>query len=264
MRINKIALALSLAAFAMPLAAFAQDTPAAPEATADQEAVDQEQAPEAVAEEESSSNLSWNLGVTTDYVFRGITQTDFDPAVQGGLDYAFGDSGFYAGVWASNVDFADPDGPDIEVDATIGYSFDLAEDWNIDLHAVRYVYLGERDAYGSIDYNEYFAALAWSEMLTFTVAYSDDYANAGFSSMYYNLGGSWELGNEFAINAAVGHTDYADDNGSYNDWNVGVSRQFGPVNAALNYYDTSGDYVDDVYGGDRASDAVVLTLALGG
>jgi uncharacterized protein (TIGR02001 family) len=260
MRINKIALALSLAAFAMPLTALAQDATAEPEV-----AVEQEAAPEAAAaEEESSSNLSWNLGVTTDYVFRGITQTDFDPAVQGGLDYAFGDSGFYAGVWASNVDFADPDGPDIEVDATIGYSFDLAEDWNVDLHAVRYTYLGERDVYGNIDYNEYFAALAWSEMLTFTVAYSDDYANSGFSSMYYNLGGSWELGNEFALNAGFGHTDFADDNGSYNDWNVGVSRQFGPVNAALNYYDTSGDYVDALYDGDRASDTVVLTLALGG
>ena len=56
-------------------------------------------------------NFSWNLGVTSDYVFRGITQTDFDPALQGGLDYAFGDSGWYVGAWASNVDFADPDGP---------------------------------------------------------------------------------------------------------------------------------------------------------
>lgn len=262
MRLNKIALALSLAAFAMPLTALAQEEAAPP---AEEATAEQEEAPAAAEpEEESSSNLSWNLAVTTDYVFRGITQTDFDPALQGGLDYAFGDSGFYAGVWASNVDFADPDGPDLEVDATIGYSFDLAEDWNLDLHAVRYTYLGERDVYGSIDYNEYFAALAWSEMLTFTVAYSDDYANAGFSSMYYNLGGSWELGNEFSLNAGMGYTDYADDNGSYTDWNIGVSRQFGPVNAALNYYDTSGDFIDDLYGGDRASDSVVLTLALGG
>lgn len=256
MRLNKIALALSLAALAMPVTAFAQEEAAPPEATAEE--VTAEQAPEAAeAEEESSSNLSWNLALTTDYVFRGVTQTDFDPALQGGLDYAFGDSGFYAGVWASNVDFADPDGPDIEVDATIGYSVDLSDQWNLDLSAVRYAYFGERDVYGNIDYNEYLAAIAYDEMLTFTVGYSDDYSNEGYSSLYYNLGGSWELGNELSLNASVGHTDYGDDNGSYNDWTIGLSRQFGPVNVALGYFDTDIE-------GDRVSDSFVLTLALGG
>lgn len=256
MRLNKIALAMSLAAFAMPLTALAQDA-AEPEVAAEQEEA-------AVEAEEESSNLSWNLSVTSDYVFRGITQTNFDPAVQGGLDYAFGDTGLYVGAWASNVDFDDADGPDIEVDTYIGWSRDLAEGVNLDLHLVRYTYLGEREVYGNIDYNEYFAALSYNEMLTFTVAYADDYANGGYSSLYYNLAGSWDLGNDVAVNAAVGRSNFSDDVGSYTDWNVGVSRQFGPVNAALNYYDTNGDYVDDIFGGDKASDQLVLTLAFGG
>jgi uncharacterized protein (TIGR02001 family) len=246
---NKIALAIALAAFALPMSALAQDAPAEQSADA------------APAEEEAASNLSWNFSITSDYVFRGITQTDFEPALQGGLDYAFGDTGWYVGAWASNVDFADSDGPDIELDTYVGWSHDLAEDWNLDLHAVRYTYMGENDAYGNIDYNEYFAKLSYKGQLDFTVAYANDYANLDFSSLYYQVAGSWDVGNDFAINVGFGHTDFSDDVGSYNDWNLGVSRQFGPVNVGLNYYDTSGDFVSGI---DKTSDRVVLSFGFGG
>lgn len=257
---NKIALALALVAFALPMGALAQDATEIDEATA-QEAPTEDAA---AAEEEEGSNLSWNLAITSDYVFRGITQTDFDPALQGGLDYSFGDTGLYVGVWASNVDFADSDGPDIEVDYYVGWNHDLSETLNLDVSFLRYVYMGERDVYGNLDYNEVIGALSFDEMLTFTVGYANDYGNGGFSSLYYNVSGSWELANEFAINAGVGRTNFSDDVGSYTDWNIGVSRQFGPVNAALNYYDVTGGFIDDVFGDEKASDRVVLTLSLGG
>ena len=248
---NKIALALALAALALPMGALAQDATDTADAA-------QDEAPAADADaagEEESSNLTWNLAVTSDYVFRGISQTDLDPALQGGLDYSFGDTGLYVGAWASNVDFADSDGPDVELDYYIGWNHDLSDTLNLDLQVVRYSYMGEQDAYGNIDYNEVIGALAYDEMLTFTVAYANDYANEGFSSLYYNLGGSWDVGNDFALNAGVGRTNFSDDVGSYTDWNLGVSRQFGPVNVALNYYDVTGGY--------KASDRVVLTLSLG-
>lgn len=256
---NKIALALALATLALPMGALAQDATDSADAA-------QDEAPAAAAEdadEEESSNLTWNLAVTSDYVFRGISQTDRDPALQGGLDYAFGDTGLYVGAWASNVDFADSDGPDVELDYYIGWNHDLSDTLNLDLQVVRYSYLGEQDAYGNIDYNEVIGALAYDEMLTFTVAYANDYANEGFSSLYYNLGGSWDVGNDVAVNAGVGRTNFSDDVGSYTDWNLGVSRQFGPVNVALNYYDVTGGFIDDVYGSEKASDRVVLTLSLG-
>ena len=256
---NKIALALALAALALPMGALAQDATDTADAA-------QDEAPAADADaagEEESSNLTWNLAVTSDYVFRGISQTDLDPARQGGLDYSFGDTGLYVGAWASNVDFADSDGPDVELDYYIGWNHDLSDTLNLDLQVVRYSYMGEQDAYGNIDYNEVIGALAYDEMLTFTVAYANDYANEGFSSLYYNLGGSWDVGNDFALNAGVGRTNFSDDVGSYTDWNLGVSRQFGPVNVALNYYDVTGGFIDDVFGSDKASDRVVLTLSLG-
>ena len=253
---NKIALAIALFAFALPMGALAQDaTETEDAAVAQKEAIE--------PEEEESSNLTWNLAVTSDYVFRGISQTDLDPALQGGLDYSFGDTGLYVGAWASNVDFADSDGPDVELDYYIGWNHDLSDTLNLDLQLVRYSYMGEQDAYGNIDYNEVIGALAYDEMLTFTVAYANDYANEGFSSLYYNLGGSWDVGNDFALNAGVGRTNFSDDVGSYTDWNLGVSRQFGPVNVALNYYDVTGGFIDDVFGSDKASDRVVLTLSLG-
>ena len=254
---NKIALAIALFAFALPMGALAQDaTETEDAAVAQKEAIE--------PEEEESSNLSWNLALTSDYVFRGITQTDFDPALQGGLDYSFGDTGLYVGAWASNVDFADSEGPDLELDYYIGWNHDLSETLNLDLSLVRYSYMGEQEAYGNIDYNEVIGALAYDEMLTFTVAYANDYSNSGYSSLYYNLAGSWDLGNDFAVNAGVGRTNFSDDVGSYTDWNLGVSRQFGPVNVALNYYDVTGGFIDDVFGDEKASDRVVLTLSIEG
>jgi uncharacterized protein (TIGR02001 family) len=55
-----------------------------------------------MAAEESPHKLSANVGLYSNYVFRGISQTGGDPAIQGGLDYTHS-SGFYLGTWASNV-----------------------------------------------------------------------------------------------------------------------------------------------------------------
>lgn len=254
MTLKKVVLALSLALSAVPLGALAQDAPTGTQDPAQATGQAAQAKPE-----EAAPALTWNLALTSDYVFRGITQTNFEPALQGGLDYAFGASGIYIGAWASNVDFADSDGPDIELDSYVGWSHDVAEDWNLDLSLVHYAYLGGSDAYGNVDYNEVIAKNTWHQMATLTVAYSPDYANLGLSTWYANLGGTWKLANEFALNAGVGHTKYSDGAGSYSDWNVGLSRQFGPVNAALNYYDASGDTGFD----GKASDRVVLTLAFG-
>jgi uncharacterized protein (TIGR02001 family) len=259
MTLNKLVLGLALALFALPMSALAQDAAEDTDNPA-QGTGEADQAPEVGSDEEvAESNLSWNLSVTSDYVFRGVTQSNFKPAVQGGLDYAFGDSGFYVGVWGSNIDFDDSEGPNIELDSYVGWSHDLSEAWNLDLSVVHYAYLGESEAYGSINYNEFIVKNTWNEMVTFTVGYAPDYSNADVESWYYNLGGTWEIGDAFSLNAGIGRTTFDDDTFSfdYNDWNIGVSRQFGPVNAAINYYDTNID-------GPRVSDTVVLTLGFEG
>jgi uncharacterized protein (TIGR02001 family) len=251
MTAHKLSLALALALFSLPLAAFAQDEQAAPE-----EGTQAADEPAAEAEE-AESNFSWNVALTSDYVFRGISQSARDPALQGGLDYGFGDSGFYVGTWGSNIDFGEG-GPDIEVDAYVGWNADMSDSLNLDVMLVRYGYFGEDDAYGNIDYNELIGKVTWSEMLSFTLGYTNDYANTGENSTYFNVTGEWDLGHDWGLSAGVGHTDFSDSDG-YNDWMLGVSKQFGPVNAALNYYDTN---IDDA--GERLSDAVVLTFSIEG
>lgn len=210
-------------------------------------------AQEAAAEEES--NFSWNFGATSDYVFRGVSQSNRDFALQGGLDYAFGDSGVYAGIWGSTVDYGDYDAPDFETDFYVGYNTDLGEKFNLDLMLVRYTYLGEDNGYGSIDYNEFITKFAMKDVATLTVGYTDDYGNSGEDATYANLSNSWDLGKDFSLNAGFGRI-FDDANGSFNDWNVGITKALGNVEFGLNYYDTNLDY--------RASDSVVLSVKIGG
>jgi uncharacterized protein (TIGR02001 family) len=254
MRPNRLALALALAFCSLPMAAYAQDAEA-PADTAPQEAA------EPAAAEEEGGPVTYSLALTSDYVFRGITQTDYDPALQAGLTYSW-DNGLYFGGWASNVDFADPDGPDIEFDTYLGYSTDINDEWNVDVSLVYYSYFGDRNGYGNINYFEGIGKVTWNEMLSLTLAYAPDYSNADYSSFYANLGGTWELGHDFSLNAGIGHSDFSDDNGGYTDWNVGISHAWGPATLALNYYDTDIDFDADA-GHHHASDEFVFSITFG-
>lgn len=204
--------------------------------------------------EEAESNFSWNAGVFSDYVFRGVSQTGKDVAFQGGVDYSFGDSGFYVGAWGSNIDFGAQAAPDVEIDAYVGYNTDIGEKVNFDVMLTRYTYHGADSGYGNIDYNELITKIALKDVATLTLGYTNDYSNTGENVLYANLGHSWDLGNEYSLNAGFGRT-FADF-GDYNDWNVGVSKAFGPLEVGLNYYDTNLPY--------NASDSVVLSVKIGG
>jgi uncharacterized protein (TIGR02001 family) len=206
------------------------------------------------AQEAEESNFSWNAGIVSDYVFRGVSQSNKDIAFQGGVDYAFGDSGFYAGAWGSNVDFQDMDGPNIELDAYVGYNTDLGDKFNLDVMVTRYTYHGAESTYGNSDYNELITKFAMNDVATLTVGYTNDYSNTGENVTYVNLGNSWDLGKDYSLSAGFGRT--FSDFGDYNDWNVGVSKSFGALEFGLNYYDTNLNF--------NASDSVVLSVKIGG
>jgi hypothetical protein len=84
--------------------------------------------------------ISGNVALTTDYAFRGITQSDGSPAVQGGFDAAFGTSGVYAGAWASNINFG-TGGSNLELDIYGGYKTPLGP-VTLDVGALYYMYPG--------------------------------------------------------------------------------------------------------------------------
>jgi uncharacterized protein (TIGR02001 family) len=180
----------------------------------------------------AQAEVTGTVTAVSDYDFRGITQTSQDPALQGSIDFAH-DSGFYAGAWASNVDFGDCCDESVEVDLYGG--FRGGETVTYDVGLIYYTYPGADD----IDYPEIYAGLGWN-WLSGKVWYSNDYVNTGDSAMYYEANGAWELPANFGATAHVGYSDGDYWEGSeYTDWSVGVTYALGNFTLGLKYVDGS-------------------------
>jgi len=102
----------------------------------------------AVAHAEESSPLSFNIGAVSDYRFRGISQTRFDPALQGGVDYAL-PGGFYIGAWGSTIRWIkdagkiagiDTGSAPVEIDLYGGYKGEIQKDFTYDVGLLQYYY----------------------------------------------------------------------------------------------------------------------------
>ena len=117
--------------------------------------------------EDDYKPFSATLAATSDYVWRGISQTNEDPAFQAGVTYT-SKVGIYAGAWTSNVDFGAGD-PDWERDFNIGYNTDIGEHVNFDVMVNRYTYGGASD-------------LNWNELITKTTFYKTYYVTLTYSN----------------------------------------------------------------------------------
>ena len=94
------------------------------------------------------AEISANVTLASDYVFRGVSQTDNQLAIQGGFDWGH-DSGFYVGTWASNVDsqfFGGATDPQIELDLYAGFANEFSNGLGYDLGYLRYQYPGGGDS----------------------------------------------------------------------------------------------------------------------
>ena len=105
------------------------------------------------AQDVSGPRISGNVAVSSDYVFRGVSQTLEDPAISAGVDLTH--RRFYAGAWASNVDFGDGD-TNAEIDAYVGYRPEAAG-FAMDFGVVGYFYTSQPDG-ADYDYVELKAA----------------------------------------------------------------------------------------------------------
>ena len=231
MKLVKLAASLALVLSAVPFTALAQDA-------------------------EESSPFSWSVDAVSDYVWRGVSQSDENPTLQAGFTYT-GEKGLYAGVWGSGVDFGSG-APDVEVDYFVGFNKDLSESVNFDVMINRYTYPGASD----LNFNELLTSTTFAETYSLAVNYSNDFGGADTSAWYVGVGGSWGLPNDFTLDVSAGRSlfesDYSDD---YTDWSVGVSKGWGLFSAGLAYVGTDGKG-RDIYG-DLADDRLVLTLSLG-
>jgi len=194
----------------------------------------------------AAEGLTANAAITTNYVFRGISQSGANPAVQAGLDYDLGVaglSGFAVGTWVSSIDF-DNESP-IEWDIYGSYTAALTDKLSWSVNVLAYVYPNTPTG---VDYNwqEYWASLAYNfDIFTLTgkVYYSPDYVNLSTSQIYYNGAISIPIASWLAINGAVGFTDIETDVPpliqSYTDWTVSLAATFEAYTFTLGY--TSSD-----------------------
>jgi uncharacterized protein (TIGR02001 family) len=220
-----------------------------------------------VASADDAWTTSANVALTTDYKFRGISQSDESAALQGGFDVNH-ESGFYVGAWASSVDF-DTNGPgydgSLELDYYLGYGSDIgATDFSFDVGVMAYTYPGDNGDDGN--YNEVYGSIAWKD-LTVGAVYSDDYyAETGdFTYVYaeYSYGLPWELSLDLHVGYNMideGEGFLSSDEDAYTDYSVSVSRDFMSFNFAVSYAGTDLDD-DDLFGTDWGDGALIGTIS---
>jgi uncharacterized protein (TIGR02001 family) len=188
----------------------------------------------------ADSPFSANVGVFSDYRFRGGTQTDYKAAVQGGFDYANA-NGFYIGNWNSSINWIGGNSSGLESDFYIGYATEVGG-IGVDVGNLYYAYPGASDR----NTNEVYAALSFGAV-TFKTSYStSDYFGVDDTkgTLYYNLSGSYELVEGVSISAAAGYTDLDEaQEGDGYDYSVGLSYGLpAGLELGISYVSTSGNY----------------------
>lgn len=246
---------LLLGAFAAPVMA---QTAAAPEAA-------------------PASPLTFNVGVVSDYLFRGISQTHGKPALQGGIDYAHA-SGLYVGAWASNVQWVKDQqntSVPVEIDVYGGYKGSFAGDFSYDVGMIAYNYPGTKNrpqnASAKANTSEVYGALGWKWL---TAKYShvtsshfvawyggpvgSDTSKNTRGSNYLELNATYDLGDGWGITGHIGqqkvknYEKVGDTDASYRDWKIGVTKDVGFGVVGLSYSDTNSKGTCNAGGGTNA------------
>jgi uncharacterized protein (TIGR02001 family) len=242
---SKLLNPLILAALAAPCVAMAEDAPATP-----------------------ASPVTTNVGLVSDYVWRGISQTSHSPAVQGGIDYTHS-SGFYAGLWGSNVSWIADSGAiatgsaGLELDTYLGFKNSFAEDFSYDVGFIRYNYPGSytpntAGGYVKADTDEVYGAVGYKWI---TAKYS--YGLGKFLTVpgaqgtnYFDLTATYPVADTgFTVAAHVGKQTYKGTSAAsaaanltgapgtgtptYTDYKLGVTKDVSGYVFGLSYTSTN-------------------------
>ncbi len=233
-----------------------------------------------------TSPFSSNVTLTTNYLYRGISQTGAKPAIQGGFDYA-GASGLYIGAWGSSISWISDEGlgtnAGLELDTYAGYK-GTAGSVSYDVGFLRYNYPGTYNNFGTLgpdfakpDTNEVYGAATYS-IVTAKLSYSlgdlFGVSNAK-GSTYLDLTATYPIGDSgYAVAAHYGKQTYkgssADDlksknqDPTYADYKLVVSKDLGTgYSASLTYSKTNGKAGGfyTVNGKDLGKGTAVLALS---
>lgn len=215
-----------------------------------------------------------NVGVFSDYLFRGVTQTSNEMALQGGLDYAHA-SGFYVGTWGSNISWLSDTAlytrSSLELDVYGGYKGSFGGDFGYDVGAIYYYYPGKKlSGVNSADTLEVYGALSWkwlSAKLSYATTDYFGYVKSD-GSYYVDLSASYPIGDTGVT--LLGHVGFLKVEGNpggvsndslfgYTDWKVGATYGL-PQNFTIGAYysDTDAEKASYTVNGDNWADSRVV------
>lgn len=192
---------------------------------------------------EPDYTLAYNVGVVTDYRFRGISQTSFRPALQLGADFTH-KNGFYAGAFGSNVrwvkDFNGATKGSYEIDLYGGFKGSITSDIGFDVGLITYAYPGNNSGkvgtpgaglYSNANTTEAYLGLSYNIVaLKYSRSLGDFLGNLNSSgSQYLDLSANYDAGNGFIITPHLGRQIVRGTSGlgNYTDYSLTVAKDFG-------------------------------------
>ncbi len=155
------------------------------------------------------AEVTANIGVTSNYMWRGITQTGDSSAVSGGIDYAH-ESGFYAGTWVSNAAWTSP--VSFEQDFYLGFGKEFSG-VELDAGVIAYTYPNADDA----NFEEIYLGASYKQF-SGKVSYDSDNSNA-----YYEGAVDFSLGNDIGMSVHAGRYQF-DAEPRYTDYGITFSK----------------------------------------
>lgn len=186
------------------------------------------------------AEITGNVSMASDYVWRGFSQTDNQLSISGGLDYAH-ESGFYLGTWGSNVNFG-PGDPSMELDVYGGFAGEMGA-IGYDLGVIGYLYPSADD----LNTTEFYlgGSYAFTDAVSANAKYyyTDDYFGAGESAWRIEGGLDIALPADVGLSLLVGQNDGDAFAGGadYVDYSVGLSKSMWDLDFGLIYTDTDAD-----------------------
>lgn len=203
----------------------------------------------------SQAQVSGDVTMTFDYVWRGASQTREEPAVQAGFQYAHA-SGLYGSLWGSNVDYDPNNDAHSEFDIAAGWRGGIAPDWELDVYFLRYLYPSAAD----LNWNEGNAQVTWRDRYWLAVGHSDNAMASDTAGTYTQLGTRYPLTEALSLEGSLGRyfldSEFAD---SYTHGAVSLTWGFAPpfaVRLTLHGTDAAAKRLFPGVAGTRAEMAV--------
>lgn len=224
------------------------------------------QAADAAPEAKPANEVSFNAALTSDYRYRGISQSRLKPALQGGADWVNNPTGLYAGIWGSTIKWVKDGGGDgsVEMDFYAGKRGELGDGFTYDVGVLAYVY-PSNDLHPSAGTRELYAQVGFG-IATFKYSYA--FSNLfGFAdskgSAYYDLQFNKDVYDGYILNVHVGRQNVENNKAaSYSDWKLGATKDFGVATASLAYIKTTSNaYIAPTNGKNLGRGGLVLTVS---